>query len=99
MTTSRPSKLVLVVIDGVAPRELERTIANDQAPTLQAIIDRGHSATCIAPFPSLTPVCSATITTGFGPDVHQVPSMNWYSRQEARYVEYGTSFRASQAFG
>ena len=25
--------------------------------------------------------------------------MNWYHREEERYVEYGTSFRASQAFG
>ena len=25
--------------------------------------------------------------------------MNWYHRGEGRYVEYGTSFRASQAFG
>ena len=25
--------------------------------------------------------------------------MNWYHRGEARYVEYGTSFKASQAFG
>src|SRR3712207_4878048 len=25
--------------------------------------------------------------------------MNWYRRSEERYVEYGTSFKASQAFG
>ena len=25
--------------------------------------------------------------------------MNWYHRDEERYVEYGTSFKASQAFG
>ncbi len=25
--------------------------------------------------------------------------MNWYHRGEERYVEYGTSFKASQAFG
>lgn len=99
MTARRPSKLVLVVIDGMTPRELERAVAQGQAPTLEAIIDRGHQAKCVAPFPSLTPVCSATIMTGFGPDVHHVPSMNWYSRQEGRYVEYGTSFRASQTFG
>ncbi len=25
--------------------------------------------------------------------------MNWYHREERRYVEYGSSFRASQRFG
>ena len=28
-----------------------------------------------------------------------IPSMNWYHREEARYVEYGSSFSASRQFG
>ena len=47
----------------------------------------------------MTPVCAATITTGVGPDQHQIPSMNWYHREEGRYVEYGSSFSASRQFG
>ena len=47
----------------------------------------------------MTPVCAATITTGVGPDGHQIPSMNWYHREEGRYVEYGSSFSASRQFG
>ena len=47
----------------------------------------------------MTPVCAATITTGVGPDEHLIPSMNWYHREEARYVEYGSSFSASRQFG
>ena len=54
---------------------------------------------CVAAFPSVTPVCAATITTGVGPDEHQIPSMNWYHREEQRYVEYGSSFSASRQFG
>jgi hypothetical protein len=44
-------------------------------------------------------VCAASIATGTGPDEHEIPAMNWYHRGEGRYIEYGTSFRASQAFG
>ena len=44
-------------------------------------------------------MCAATITTGVGPDQHLIPSMNWYHREEARYVEYGSSFSASRQFG
>jgi hypothetical protein len=47
----------------------------------------------------VTPVCAASIATGAGPDRHHIPSMNWYHRGEERYVEYGTSFGASRAFG
>ena len=47
----------------------------------------------------MTPVCAASITTGVGPDEHLIPSMNWYHREEARYVEYGSSFSASRQFG
>ena len=54
---------------------------------------------CVSSYPSVTPVASATIATGSGPDEHDIPSMNWYHRGEQRYVEYGSSFPATRAFG
>jgi hypothetical protein len=93
-------KLVLVVIDAMKPAMLERAVASGRAPSLELLIERGeHVDDCVAAFPSVTPVCAASIATGAGPDRHEIPSMNWYHRDEGRYVEYGTSFRASQAFG
>ena len=47
----------------------------------------------------MTPVASAAIATGRGPGEHHIPSMNWYHRGEERYVEYGSSFQATRAFG
>src|SRR3954469_11125898 len=94
------SKLVLAVIDGLKPAMLERAVATGRAPTLQAIMQRGaYVDDCVAAFPSVTPTCAATIATGTGPDEHHIPSMNWYSRAERRYVEYGSSFSASRRFG
>ena len=93
-------KLILVVIDAMKPAMLERAVAGGRAPTLQLLIERGHHVDdCVAAFPSVTPVCAASIATGTGPDEHEIPGMNWYHRGEGRYVEYGTSFRASQSFG
>jgi Type I phosphodiesterase / nucleotide pyrophosphatase len=93
-------KLVLVVIDALKPAMLERTIALGRAPALEQVARRGtYVADCVAAFPSVTPVCAATITTGVGPDRHWIPSMNWYHRDEARYIEYGSSFSASRQFG
>ncbi len=93
-------KLVLVVIDAMKPEMLERAIATGRAPALERIRHDGvYVPECVAAFPSVTPVCAATITTGVGPGEHLIPSMNWYHREEQRYVEYGSSFSASRQFG
>jgi predicted AlkP superfamily pyrophosphatase or phosphodiesterase len=98
--TGAPKKLVLVVIDALKPAMLERAIAAGRAPALARIMAQGvYVDDCVAAFPSVTPVCAATITTGAGPDGHLIPSMNWYHRDESRYVEYGSSFSASRQFG
>jgi hypothetical protein len=95
-----PKKLVLAVIDAMKPAMLERVIASGRAPTLQLLVERGQLVDdCVAAFPSVTPVCAASIATGTAPDDHEIPAMNWYHRGEQRYIEYGTSFKASQAFG
>ena len=96
----RRKKLVLVVIDALKPEMLERAIATGRAPALALVRSNGvYVDDCVAAFPSVTPVCAATITTGVGPDEHGIPSMNWYHREEGRYVEYGSSFSASRQFG
>jgi len=96
----RPPKLVLTVIDGMKPTMVERAMWAGTAPALSAIRERGtYVDACVAAFPSVTPVCAATIATGRLQDEHEIPSMNWYSRAEARYVEYGSSLAASRRFG
>ena len=95
-----PRKLVLAVIDALAPEGLAQAIEEDKAPTLARLMRDGHySPDCVSTFPSVTPVAASAIATGLGPDRHLVPSMNWYHRGEERYVEYGTSFSASRAHG
>ena len=93
-------KLVLAVIDSLKPEMLDRAIAEGQAPALAALVERGvYVRDCVSSFPSVTPVASATIATGLGPADHHIPSMNWFHRGEGRYVEYGSSFQATRAFG
>jgi hypothetical protein len=93
-------KLVLVVIDALKPAMLERAIAAGRAPALARLLAEGsYVNACAAAFPSVTPVCAATIATGVGPDRHLVPSMNWYHRGERRYIEYGSSLPATRQFG
>jgi len=97
---SRPPKLVLCVIDAMAPAMLERAVASGAAPVLKTLMERGtYVPDCVAAFPSVTPVCAASIVTGTAQDEHRVPAMNWFHREEQRYVEYGSSFRSAQRFG
>jgi hypothetical protein len=93
-------KLILCVVDSLRTDKLEQAAADGSAPTFAALLDRGTLIRdCVSSFPSVTPVCSAEMTTGRRPDGHWISAMNWYLRSERRYVEYGSSFEATRAFG
>lgn len=95
-----PKKLCLVVVDGMRPASLKTAIAAGAAPNFARLIREGYqSDECISAFPSLTPVATSMIVTGEGPGEHGVPSMNWYKRDEQRYVDYGVSFPSARRAG
>jgi Type I phosphodiesterase / nucleotide pyrophosphatase len=96
----RRRKVVLAVIDSLKPEMLDQAIEEGRAPALATLRERGTCIRdCISTFPSVTPVASAAIATGTGPGEHHIPSMNWFHRGEERYIEYGSSFPATRAFG
>jgi hypothetical protein len=92
-------KLILVVIDGLTPDVFEAAVESRSAPTLAALAEAGSYARATSTFPSLTPVCLASLATGGPPDVHHIPHLVWYHRAERRMVEYGSSFGAVRAAG
>jgi hypothetical protein len=94
------TKLVLVVVDALKPAMLERAIAENRAPVFAEILRRGsYTPECVSTFPSVTPVASATITTGTDVSSHNIPGSNWFHRGEGRYIEYGSSLQAARIFG
>src|SRR5579862_8621607 len=90
-----PKPVVLVVIDGLTPSMFEST----DAPALRFLAEHGEYRRAASTFPSLTPVCLASIATGSHPDVHHIPHLVWWNRDEQRIVEYGSSFGAIRAAG
>lgn len=92
-------KLVLIVVDGMAPAAFERAVEGDRAPALAFLAAHGDYRRGVSVFPSLTPVCLSSIATGAGPDVHHIPHLVWWHRGERRIVEYGSSFSALRAAG
>jgi Type I phosphodiesterase / nucleotide pyrophosphatase len=91
--------VVLVVIDGLTPLVFERAVENGDAPTLSFLAHHGTYARAVSSFPSLTPVCASSIATGAHPDIHHIPHLVWFNREERRLVEYGSSFGAVVAAG
>jgi predicted AlkP superfamily pyrophosphatase or phosphodiesterase len=94
------TRLLLAVIDGCKPSMLERAVERGEAPAIAAIMERGsYVPELCAAFPSVTPVCATAIATGTLQDRHLIAGMNWWKRDERRYVEYGSSFRAARKLG
>ncbi|MEX0993117.1 MAG: alkaline phosphatase family protein [Solirubrobacterales bacterium] len=94
------TKLILIVVDALKPAMLEHAIVENRAPAFAEILRRGtYLPDCVSTFPSVTPVASATITTGEQLSEHNVPAINWYHRGESRYVEYGSSLASTRTFG
>ena len=79
-------KLVLIVIDGMTPAAFERAVESGRAPALARLAEAGAYRRATSVFPSLTPVCLSSIATGAGPDVHHIPHLVWWHREERRIV-------------
>jgi len=92
-------KLVLIIIDGLTPQVFEEAVTRGTAPALTFLAEHGNYRRGVSTFPSLTPVCLASIATGAHPSQHGIPGLVWYDREHGRIVEYGSSFAAIRAVG
>jgi hypothetical protein len=92
-------KLILIVIDGLTPSVFESAVGDKRTPALTFLAEQGRYDRAVSTFPSLTPVCLSSLATGGHPDVHHIPHLVWYHREERRVVEYGSSFAAMRAAG
>jgi hypothetical protein len=91
----KTKSVVLIVIDGLTPSMFEAV----DTPAIRFLAEHGEYRRAASVFPSLTPVCLASIATGAYPDVHEIPHLVWWHRGEHRIVEYGSSFGAVRAAG
>jgi predicted AlkP superfamily pyrophosphatase or phosphodiesterase len=78
---------------------LERGLEEARLPALGLLHEAGTYLQGTTTFPSVTPVCLTSIATGAHSDVHGIPHLVWFHREERRVVEYGSSFAAVRAAG
>jgi len=93
------TKAILIVIDGLTPSMFEAAVGDRRTPSLTFLAEHGNYSRAVSTFPSLTPVCLSSIVTGSHPDVHHIPHLVWWHREEQRIVEYGSSFAAMRVAG
>ncbi len=99
MIRAPAKKLVLIVIDGLTPAVVERAVESGATPAIAQLFAQGSYRRAVSVFPSLTPVCMSSLATGSFPDVHLIPHLVWYHREQRRLIEYGSSFGAIMAAG
>src|SRR3954454_13569792 len=82
----------------MTPETFERAVEG-RSPALAQLARAAAYTRATSDFPTLTPVCLSSIATGAQPDVHRIPHLVWWNREERRLVEYGSSFGAIRAAG
>ncbi|WP_273483224.1 alkaline phosphatase family protein [Desulforamulus ruminis] len=87
-----PKKVIYIMIDSFHPRALKSCLAQGKLPALSFLVERGCLEECVSAFPTVTPVCMATLATGASPAQHGIPGFVWYHRGERRIIDYGTSW-------
>src|SRR4051812_50082508 len=82
----------------MTPETFERAV-DGRSPALAQLARAGTYSRATSVFPSLTPVCLSSIATGSTPDVHRIPHLVWWHREEQRLVEDGSSLSPPRAAG
>ena len=86
-------KVLLVVIDGAAPRVVGPAIQTGRLPVLQRLVEAGaYSDTCTTIFPSITPAATTSIITGEYPASSGILGASWFDETTRDVAYYGNDF-------
>ena len=86
-------KVLLVVIDGAAPRVVGPAIQTGRLPVMQRLVEAGsYSDTCTTIFPSITPAATTAIITGEYPASNGILGASWFEEATRDIAYYGDDF-------
>lgn len=80
-------KVIYIIIDSFHPRALDICHRQGKIPALSFLIENGTLDHCVSVFPTMSPVCICTLTTGAAPFEHGIPGIAWYHRGERRIID------------
>lgn len=93
--TTRPTRLLLVVADGVRPDVLDEEMDAGRAPAMAALRARGSSQPITSSFPSVTGPAYVPFLMGQHPGRVGLPGLRWYDR--ARSLKWAPAQSRSYA--
>lgn len=86
-------KVLLIVIDGAAPRVVGPAIQTGRLPVMQRLVEAGaYSDTCTTIFPSITPAATTSIITGEYPAGSGILGASWFDEATRDIAYYGDDF-------
>jgi hypothetical protein len=95
-------RVLLIVIDGAAPRVFCPAVQTGRLPSLKRLADAGrmHDAS-VTIFPSITPAATTSIVTGAYPAESGIAGASWYDDRKQEVAYYGDDFWtiAKEGFG
>jgi Type I phosphodiesterase / nucleotide pyrophosphatase len=86
-------KVLLIVIDGAAPRVFCPAVKTGRLRTMQRLAEAGcmHEAS-VSIFPSITPAAATSIITGCYPSEHGIEGAAWFQAPSGEIAYYGDDF-------
>lgn len=94
------NKVVVIIVDSLTPKLLDRAVQGKGFPALQYILSHGqYRGDVISTFPSMTVSDMATILTGTDPAKHRIPGLVWFDTNQRSIVNYGNNFRQTFTLG
>jgi hypothetical protein len=93
-------KVILIVVDSLQSKALEKGIEQKKLPTFQYLTERGqYYNDFISSFPTMSVTIDSTLLTGTDPSQHHVPGLVWYSTEKKRLINYGTGTVETVRYG
>lgn len=86
-----PKRVVLLIIDGLAPRVIQRALDSGELPLLAQWAQRGAVQQCVSIFPSITPAATASLVTGQSPVQHGIQGAYWRDRADGETAYFGAA--------
>jgi hypothetical protein len=78
----RPSRCLLLLVDGLRPDLAETMLEAGELPHLRSMMERGGRTRAITVFPSTTSVAYLPFLTGCTPGRCNIPSIRWLDRRQ-----------------
>jgi predicted AlkP superfamily pyrophosphatase or phosphodiesterase len=83
-------KVVLLVIDSLMDKSLNKAIEDGKAPAMEFLKKNGqYSTDLVSSYPTMSVTIDSSLITGTYPDQHKIPGLVWFDDKERRIITYG----------